>query len=74
MKREILEEIVKHNKKQVEKVNGDQGRAEGLYVIESDGQEVIDLFLTESMMSEVDPIKYYGEEKIGEVIKKWKNR
>lgn len=67
-----LKEMVDYNYKQLEKVDFDQNQAENLYTIESNGQEVYDFFHDETMRDKVDPIEYYGKEKLEHISKHFK--
>lgn len=66
-----LRDIVEHNNREMERVGGDQTYAEGLYTLESNGQDVYDFFLDETMRDYVEPLEYYKKEKIEEVVNRW---
>lgn len=67
----ILREIISYNERQLLKVGGDQTYADDLITLESNGQEVYDFFLDETMRETVEPFEYYGKDKIKDVINTW---
>lgn len=67
-----LEVVVKYNEEQMRKANGDQSRAKNLITLEYEGMSIYNPFYDESMMHSVDPIKYYGLDKITRMISKLK--
>lgn len=69
----ILHEIVEYNIQQLEKVDGDQGQAEGLITLfcEKEGVEVWNPFYDTTLRVEVDPIEEYGEEAIQYMIERF---
>lgn len=72
--KEQLKELVEHNRKQVEKVGGDQNRAEGIIECPHEEFAIYDVFVDETMREEVDPVDYYGYENIIQMINEWKKR
>ena len=65
-----LETIVAYNELIMDKVDHDQSNAKGLitFLDESEGVEVWNPFYDTTMRVEVDPIKEYGLDKIGEMF------
>lgn len=68
-----LGEVLDHNERQMNKVDGDQGSAENLitFVFEEEEVEIWNPFLDSSCRFEVDPVTEYGEKNIQEMINKF---
>jgi hypothetical protein len=65
---EKLRKIVESNYDKIRQADGDQSQAVGLRAIESNGQEIYDVFVDETMMDEVNPFEYYGHSKLKTMI------
>lgn len=72
-KKAILREIISYNEKQLLKDGGEQTYVENLITLESNGQDVYNFFLDETMRETVEPFEYYGKDKIKDVINTWMN-
>jgi hypothetical protein len=68
----LLKNIVKYNEKQLEKVNGDQTKAENLITFNFKDTSIYNPFLDETMRNEVQPTQYYGLDNIDKMIKQYK--
>lgn len=56
------------NTTKLNEVDGDQSSAVGLTVFEHNGQEIYDPFLDESGRTIVDPLEYYGRQKMEQLV------
>ncbi|HWO74656.1 MAG TPA: hypothetical protein VNM69_01920 [Bacillus sp. (in: firmicutes)] len=69
-----LEKVVEHNRLEVEKVDGDQGLAKNVIVLSHEGSSIYNPFVDESGRFEVNPIEYYGMEKILKMIEEFNTK
>ena len=69
-----LEEVAAYNKLEIEKSEGDQNLAKNIITFTHEETSIYDPFSDESIMSEVNPIEYYGMKKVLKMIKEFKNK
>lgn len=67
---DTLKKIVAYNEKLLDAVDGDQGRASGLILLndEKSGSSIWNPFLDSTLRTTVEPIKEYGEKAVTEMI------
>ena len=70
----MLKDIVRHNEKELEKVNGDQNKAENLITFTFKDTSIYNPFLDETLRNEVSPTQYYGLGNIDKMVKQYKEK
>lgn len=70
---QALKELVAHNRKQIEAVDGEQNKAVGVIDLPYEEYAIYDVFYDESIRNKVNPVEYYGYDKIIEMLNKWEN-
>lgn len=70
----LLKDIVKHNEKELAKVNGDQNKAENLITFTFKDTNIYNPFLDETLRNEVSPTQYYGLGNIDKMVKQYKEK
>ena len=70
----MLKDIVRHNEKELEKVNGDQNKAENLITFTFKDTNIYNPFLDETLRNEVSPTQYYGLGNIDKMVKQYKEK
>lgn len=70
----MLKDIVRHNEKELAKVNGDQNKAENLITFTFKDTNIYNPFLDETLRNEVSPTQYYGLGNIDKMVKQYKEK
>ena len=73
-RKELLNDVVKYNQKELDKVNGDQNKAEKLYTIKYKGFSIWNPFFNVNMTKKVNPYVYYDKEELNKMLKEYKNK
>lgn len=64
---ELLEKIVEHNRKLIQEADGEPSRAD-LYTVKYEEYSIWNPFFEETIRSMVNPLDYYGAERLTELI------
>ena len=70
----MLKDIVRHNEKELERVNGDQNKAKNLITFTFKDTSIYNPFLDETLRNEVSPTQYYGLVNIDKMVKQYKEK